>query len=154
MPRLTIFTLFALLLAIAPARAESPVAVVMLEHGAAPVATFTVEVAASSEERAQGLMNREVLEPGSGMLFDYGEPTMARMWMKNTLIPLDMLFVDADGVIRHIHAEAKPKDETPIATPVPVRWVLEIPGGRAAQLKLRAGDRMKVTTPPAKPTIP
>ncbi|SBV92055.1 conserved exported hypothetical protein [uncultured Alphaproteobacteria bacterium] len=154
MPRLTIFALFALVLASVSARAEAPTAVVMLEHGAAPVATFKVEVATSPEERAQGLMNREVLDPGAGMLFDYGEPTMARMWMKNTRIPLDMLFVDEGGIIRHIHAEAKPNDETPIATPVPVRWVLEIPGGRAAQLKLQEGDRMKVTTPPAKPTIP
>ncbi len=154
MPRLPIFALFALLLAVAPARAEPPTAVVMLEHAASPVATFTVEIATSPEERAQGLMNREALAPDTGMLFDYGEPTAARMWMKNTLIPLDMLFVDAEGVIRHIHSEAKPHDETPIAAPVPVRWVLEIPGGRAKALKLREGDRMKVTTPPAKPTIP
>lgn len=154
MPRLTIFALAALLLATIPARAEPPTAVVMLEHAAAPVATFTVEVASSPEERAQGLMNREVLDPGRGMLFDYGRPTMARMWMKNTLIPLDMLFIDEDGVIRHIHAEAKPHDETPIAAPVEVRWVLEIAGGRAAQLKLKEGDRMKMTTPPAKPTAP
>lgn len=154
MPRLTIFALAALLLGAVPARAEPPTAVVMLEHAAAPVATFTVELATSPEERAQGLMNREVLDPGHGMLFDYGQPSTVRMWMKNTLIPLDMLFIDEDGVIRHIHAEAKPHDETQIAAPVPVRWVLEIAGGRAAQLKLQEGDRMKMTKPPAKPAVP
>ncbi len=154
MRRLPILALFALLLAAVPALAEPLSAVVMLSHRAAPVATFTVEVASSPEDRAQGLMNREALEPSRGMLFDYGEATMARMWMKNTLIPLDMLFIDDEGVIQYIHADAKPRDETVIASPVPVRYVLEIPGGRAAQLKLTTGDRMKMTTPPAKPAAP
>ena len=144
MYRSSVFAVLLLLLTMASARAEFGAGVVMLEHAGRPVATFSVEVATSPDDRALGLMDREKLDTNQGMLFDYGEPTMARMWMRRTLIPLDMVFIDADGVIQDIHANAAPNDETVIAAPVAVRWVLEIPGGRAAAIGLKIGDRMKV----------
>ncbi len=146
MSRLSVFAVLLLLLTTASAHAEFGAGVVMLEHAGRPVATFGVEVATSADDRAHGLMDREKLDANKGMLFDYGEPTMARMWMRRTLIPLDMVFIDADGVIQHIHADAVPKDETVIASPVAVRWVLEIPGGRASAIGLKPGDRMKLKT--------
>lgn len=144
MRRSPVFAVLLVLLTMASARAEFGAGVVMLEHAGRPVATFSVEVASNADDRALGLMDRETLAPNKGMLFDYGEPTMARMWMRRTLIPLDMVFIDADGVVRDIHANAVPKDETVIASPVAVRWVLEIPGGRAAAIGLQPGDRMKM----------
>lgn len=146
MRRPLVFAVSLLLLTMSPARAEFGAGVVMLEHAGRPVATFAVEVASSPDDRSLGLMDREKLDANKGMVFDYGEPTMARMWMRRTLIPLDMVFVDADGVIQHIHADAVPKDETVIASPVAVRWVLEIPGGRASAIGLKPGDRMKLKT--------
>ena len=144
MRRPSVFAVLLLLLTMASARAEFSAGVVMLEHAGRPVATFTVEIAATPDDRALGLMDREKLDPNQGMLFDYGQPTMAQMWMRRTLIPLDMVFIDADGVIQAIHAGAVPKDETIIASPVEVRWVLEIPGGRASAIGLQPGDRMRV----------
>lgn len=146
MRRLSVFAVLLLLLTTGSARAEFGAGVVMLEHAGRPVATFAVEVATSSDDRALGLMDRDHLDANKGMLFDYGQPTMARMWMRRTLIPLDMVFIDADGVIQDIHANAAPKDETVIASPVAVRWVLEIPGGRASAIGLKPGDRMKLKT--------
>lgn len=104
---------------------------------------LSVEVANTPDRRAVGLMDRDALPLQGGMLFDYGRPTMARMWMRRTRIPLDMLFIDEAGVVRHLYPMAHPFDETVIAAPVPVRWVLEIAGGRAAALGLSVGDRMR-----------
>ena len=77
-------------------------------------ARFVIELADTVEERAQGLMYRESMARRSGMLFVYEHPQRAVFWMKNTLIPLDMIFVDATGTIQHIHKDAIPHDETPI----------------------------------------
>ena len=107
-----------------------------------------IEIADDQAERAQGLMNRTELAADSGMLFIFDEPREAAFWMKNTLIPLDMLFMDAKGVIRHIHASATPLDLTPVpgaapGDPSPERlMVLEIAGGEAARLGLQVGMAM------------
>ena len=112
------------------------------------VRTFQVEIADTEEERAQGLMNREELAAKTGMLFIYETPRPASFWMKNTLIPLDMVFMDAQGTIRHIHPSAVPLDLTPVpgnlpGDPDPNRlMVLEIGGGEAARLGLREGMGM------------
>lgn len=106
---------------------------------------LTVEVADTPESRAQGLMYRDALAQGTGMLFIYEHPQPVAFWMRNTRIPLDMLFIDAAGVIRHIHPGAAPFDETSIpgalpSDPDPARlMVLEIGGGEAARLGLREG---------------
>jgi uncharacterized membrane protein (UPF0127 family) len=103
---------------------------------------FTVEVATAPAQMAQGLMFRQNLAPDAGMLFDYQVPSMATMWMKNTLIPLDMLFVDAQGRIVNIHERAVPGSLATIGTAAPVRAVIELNGGTTARLGIRPGDRV------------
>jgi len=83
-------------------------------------------VADDAAERAQGLMFREAMPLSSGMLFVYGRPQRVSFWMRNTLIPLDMIFADARGVVTRVHAEAVPLDETPIDGGEGVQFVLEI----------------------------
>ena len=99
-------------------------------------ASFTVEIADDAAERAQGLMFRESLEASAGMLFVYERPQPAAFWMKNTLIPLDILFFDAAGRLVAFHENAVPHDETPLPGGNGVAMVLEIPGGRARELGL------------------
>ncbi len=103
---------------------------------------FTVELAETPAQMAQGLMFRRSLGADSGMLFDYKEPTVATMWMRNTLIPLDMLFVDEHGRIVNIHERAVPQSDDVIAAAGPVRAVIELAGGAAARLGIKPGDRV------------
>jgi uncharacterized membrane protein (UPF0127 family) len=111
-------------------------------HTASGPHRFTVELATSPAQMMQGLMFRQSLAPDAGMLFDYQAPSMASMWMKNTLIPLDMLFVDATGHIVNIHERAVPGSLDTIAAAAPVRAVIELNGGTAARLGIRPGDRV------------
>ena len=101
--------------------------------------SFAVEVADSAAERAQGLMFRETLNPASGMLFVYESPRRAVFWMKNTLIPLDMIFADATGTVTRVHANAIPQDLTAIDGGKGVAFALEINGGLAARLGIVPG---------------
>jgi uncharacterized protein len=101
---------------------------------------FTVDLAVSDEDQAQGLMFRRSLPRDAGMLFDFGKTRLAEFWMKNTLIPLDMLFIAADGHIADIHERAVPLSEATIESKVPVRAVLEVNGGTVARLGIREGD--------------
>ena len=103
---------------------------------------FTVELATTPGQMEQGLMFRKSLPPDAGMLFDYRAPSMASMWMKNTLIPLDMLFVDQQGRIINIHERAVPGSLDPIAAMAPARAVIELNGGTAAHLGIKPGDRV------------
>ncbi|MBV8492834.1 MAG: DUF192 domain-containing protein [Alphaproteobacteria bacterium] len=103
---------------------------------------FTVEVATTPGQMEQGLMFRRSLAPDAGMIFDYGGLAMAAMWMKNTLIPLDMLFVDQRGRIINIHERAVPGSLDPIAAAAPARAVIELNGGTAARLGIKPGDRV------------
>jgi uncharacterized membrane protein (UPF0127 family) len=103
---------------------------------------FTVELATTPAQMSQGLMFRQSLPPDAGMLFDYQTPSMASMWMKNTLIPLDMLFVDAGGHVVNIHERAVPGSLEALAAAAPVRAVIELNGGTAARLGIRPGDRV------------
>ena len=104
---------------------------------------FTVEIADDGKERAQGLMFRDTLASDAGMLFDYFEEQETSFWMQNTLIPLDMIFVGADGVVKNIHVNARPHDVTGIPSAGPVQFVLEIPGGRSVEIGLKPGDTME-----------
>ena len=87
-------------------------------------------------------MNRHGLAPDAGMLFPFDPPRPASFWMRNTLIPLDMIFIRPDGSIARIAANTVPMSETPVAVAEPMTAVLEIGGGRAAQLGIREGDRV------------
>ncbi len=106
-------------------------------------ARFTVEVADDPAERAVGLMNRPAMASGAGMLFVYEQPQHARFWMRNTLIPLDMIFAGPDGVVTRVHGNAVPLDETVIDGGAGVLGVLEINGGLAAALGIGAGSQMR-----------
>ena len=103
---------------------------------------FTVEVARTAEQQEHGLMERRALAPDAGMLFPFDPPRPASFWMRNTLIPLDMLFVRPDGTIARIAANTVPMSETPVAVNEPMTAVLELNGGRAAQLGIHEGDRV------------
>jgi uncharacterized membrane protein (UPF0127 family) len=104
---------------------------------------FDIELALDDEHRSHGLMFRKKLGPYEGMLFDFFQEMPVAFWMKNTLIPLDMLFIAADGTIKHIHANAVPQTTDPIPSNYPVRAVLEINGGSAALLGIKPGDKVK-----------
>lgn len=104
---------------------------------------FIVEVARTPQQLAQGLMFRLELASDEGMLFDLGEERPVSMWMKNTLIPLDMLFVAADGRIRRIRANTTPLSLETIPSAGPVRAVIELPGGTAARLGIGVGDLVR-----------
>ncbi|SFK58618.1 DUF192 domain-containing protein [Shimia haliotis] len=106
-------------------------------------ARFTVEVADTDEERARGLMHRESMPMSAGMLFIYERPERASFWMRNTLIPLDILFADHTGVVRHIHPEAVPLDETPIPGGDGIKYVLEINGGLAEAMGISVGSELR-----------
>jgi uncharacterized membrane protein (UPF0127 family) len=103
---------------------------------------FTVEVAATPEQQQRGLMFRESLAPDRGMIFPYPTPRDTGFWMKNTLIPLDMIFIRADGTIARIAENTVPLSLEVVPSLEPVTAVLEIAGGRAAQLGLKPGDRV------------
>jgi hypothetical protein len=103
---------------------------------------FAVEVAVTPAQRAQGLMFRERLPADAGMLFLYPSEQIVSMWMKNTLIPLDMLFIAEDGRIVHIAERAVPGSMATISSGQPVRAVLELNGGTAARMKIAPGDRV------------
>ena len=104
---------------------------------------FTVEVADTNESRAQGLMFVEEMPTLEGMLFVYETPRRATFWMQNTLIPLDMLFADATGLITRVHADAVPMDRTTIDGGEAVQFVLEINGGLAERLGIAEGDALQ-----------
>jgi hypothetical protein len=106
---------------------------------------FSIEVASTEQEKALGLMFRTELHDGEGMLFPYPAERGLQMWMHNTYIPLDMLFIRTDGTIARIEEHAEPLSDRVISSGSPVMAVLEIPGGAAARLGIKPGD--KVTYP-------
>ena len=139
-----LLALAVMLLAALPAAAQLvqfPTAPLTIVTASGPQ-RFTVEVATSPAQMEQGLMFRRSLAPDAGMIFDFTAPAAAAMWMKNTLIPLDMLFVDAQGRIIGIHERAVPESLDTIASPAPARAVIELNGGTAARLGIRAGDKV------------
>ena len=103
---------------------------------------FRVEMAVRPEQQTVGLMFREAVGPDEGMLFDWGAPRESSMWMKNTLVPLDMLFIAADGRIHRIAERTVPHSLAPVDSRGPVRATLELAGGTAERLDIRVGDRV------------
>jgi len=104
---------------------------------------FTVELADDEQERRTGLMYRESLAPDKGMLFDFEDEAPRSMWMKNTLISLDMAFIDASGRIISIENNTTPRSLSPVASRGPARAVLEVGGGRLAEIGAAPGDRVR-----------
>jgi uncharacterized membrane protein (UPF0127 family) len=105
---------------------------------------FQLELADTPEKRARGLMFRRSLPDGHGMLFEFGpRETEVTMWMKNTYIPLDMIFIRADGTIRHIAENTTPLSEAIVPSNGPVKGVLEVIAGTSRRLGLAPGDRVE-----------
>jgi len=104
---------------------------------------FDVELAVTPAQEEQGLMFREHLNPDAGMLFLFNDTQPRAFWMKNTLIPLDMLFIAADGRIVDIHERAIPLSENIIPSQVPARAVLELNGGTVNRLGIKVGDLVR-----------
>ncbi|MEM7521558.1 MAG: DUF192 domain-containing protein [Pseudomonadota bacterium] len=106
-------------------------------------AQFNVELADDPVEQARGLMHRTSLPLSAGMYFIYAQPRRTSFWMRNTLIPLDMLFISGDGVVQRIHHNAVPLDETPIPGGDSILTVLEINGGLAKRLGITEGAQVR-----------
>ncbi len=106
-------------------------------------AHFSVEIADDAPEQAQGLMHRKKMASSAGMLFIYDAPHRASFWMRNTLIPLDMIFLDKTGTITNIKHNAQPLDETPVDGGEGVLMILEINGGMAKALGISIGSQMR-----------
>jgi uncharacterized protein len=105
--------------------------------------SFKVELAVTPEEQARGLMFRERLGVDAGMLFIFGKEEMRSFWMRNTLIPLDMVFITSGLKVVHVHDFAKPRDETAVSSRFPAKYVLEVNGGNAAACGIKPGTRVK-----------
>ncbi|HEV7275441.1 MAG TPA: DUF192 domain-containing protein [Devosiaceae bacterium] len=135
--------LLAVLFGLAPLAACSAAEDRLVVHTDKGEFTFNVELVDTPESRAEGLMFRESLADDAGMLFDFKEVRPVSFWMRNTLIPLDMIFISPDGTVETIHVNARPLDPTGIPSQVPVQFVLEIPGGRSVEIGLKPGDRVE-----------
>ena len=125
------------LLAPGPAAADDSRLVLVTGTGRHP---FTVEVARTEAQRAKGLMFRRSMPQNAGMLFDFEVERNVSMWMKNTYIPLDMVFFRADGTVLSIARDTTPFSEEPIPSGGPARAVLELNAGTAARIGLAPGD--------------
>jgi uncharacterized membrane protein (UPF0127 family) len=120
-----------------------PTQSVQIETQGGTVHNFEVELALTPEEMAVGLMFREEMDDNKGMLFFFGRERELSFWMKNTLIPLDMIFIKADGTIHHIHENAQPHDLTSVQSQGLAISVLEINAGLSRKLGVSAGDKIK-----------
>ncbi|HUA53344.1 MAG TPA: DUF192 domain-containing protein [Candidatus Sulfotelmatobacter sp.] len=140
--------LVAALLLVAPPVMAPALAQVAFGHGELDIETasgrhhFDIELATKDEQQIQGLMFRRTLAPDAGMLFLYPSEREIQMWMKNTVIPLDMIFIRADGTVSHIAERAVPRSLEIIPSEGPVLAVLEVNGGTAARLGIKPGDRV------------
>lgn len=130
----------AVLLTLAPASAAT-LEKMTVETASGPH-EFMVEIAVSEEQREVGLMYRRSLPADRGMLFDFGRTDDAAMWMKNTYLPLDMLFLDEAGRVAHIATNAEPLSTRIIPSGGPVRYVVELLAGAADRIGVRTGDRV------------
>ncbi|WP_342149444.1 DUF192 domain-containing protein [Methylorubrum sp. SB2] len=148
--KIVLACLAALAVPLSSARAEEP-SVVVEQAPTEPLAivtkdgrrAFKVEVMRNDAQRAKGLMYRRTMAADHGMLFDFERPMPVNMWMKNTYLPLDMVFIRSDGSIARIAADTEPLSTQIIPSGEPVLSVLELNAGTAAKLGIRAGDRVE-----------
>ena len=133
---------FAILFFVAPAPAQTANLQKIDIASKGGTHSFLVEIADNDAERARGLMYRKDLPEGRGMLFDFKREQDVGFWMKNTYIPLDMIFIRADGTIRRIAANTEPLSERTVPSGGPVRYVLEVIGGTGRKLGIEPGDKV------------
>lgn len=124
------------------AQAAKALEAIVLETSSGP-RTIMVEIARTDREKALGLMYRTHLDDNKGMLFVYEYAQEITMWMKNTYIPLDMVFLRSDGSVLRIAEQTEPLSEEIIASQGPARFVLELAGGAARRMGLKPGDRLR-----------
>ncbi|WP_106795572.1 DUF192 domain-containing protein [Rhizobium sp. H4] len=133
-----------------PALAEEPMRFdkepLLIQTAAGKTLHFTVEVAVNPDQRSHGLMFRKTMADDAGMIFDFGEPRRVAMWMENTFLPLDMLFADDTGTIRHIKENATPYSRDIIDSMSPVKYVVELNAGIVGKLGIKVGDRIMSAT--------
>ena len=142
--RVPFHAVFAILALFSPAAALAaalPVETITIDTKAGPH-SFSMEVAADDESREKGLMFRKEMAPDAGMLFDFHTPQLVSFWMENTVLPLDMLFVRADGTIARIKANATPYSRENIPSGEPIQLVIELNAGRAAALGITEGAKV------------
>ena len=104
---------------------------------------FEVELVVTPEEQSRGLMFRKELSSGSGMLFVNNEDEMRSFWMRNTYIPLDIIFINSRYEVKHVHYSAKPLNETPLSSRYPVQYILEVNAGRAKKCNIVPGTKIQ-----------
>lgn len=139
-------TLLALVVCASATKAETTQPTEKLDISTASgVHTFDVEVMRTEPERARGLMFRKTMAPTHGMLFDFEAVQPIYMWMKNTLLPLDMVFIDAQGTVVNVAEDTVPMSEKVIASGQPVLGVLEVNAGTARTIQLKKGDKVSNT---------
>ena len=126
-----------------PAKAQSLATSPLTIESGGKTLTFTVELASTALEQEIGLMHRNTMAAEHGMLFDFHQEKRASFWMRNTFIPLDLVFIRASGEIEAIKDNATPHSESPIGPVQPVQAVLELVGGTAQKLGIKPGDRVR-----------
>ena len=137
-----------------PARAADTLSL-RIERADGVAVVYAVEVARSAAEREHGLMERRALAPTAGMLFDFGREQPLAMWMRNTYVPLDMLFADAAGVVVDVIADTVPLSEALLVPRAAARYVVELGAGQVALRGLATGDRLRLpATLRASPSAP
>jgi uncharacterized membrane protein (UPF0127 family) len=133
-----------------PAFAQEPMQFdkepLIIQTGAGKTLNFIVEIADTDEQRQRGLMFRKEMADNAGMIFDFGTSRRVQMWMENTVLPLDMLFVDSSGIIRNIKQNAVPYSEDIIDSMSPVKYVIELNAGAVAKLGIKQGDKVMSAT--------
>ena len=126
------------------AESKTQIVAVFLDGTERELCRFKVELAVTPEEQSRGLMFRKDLRPDSGMLFVNSGDEIRFFWMKNTYIPLDILFINSRNEVKHVHYGAKPFDETSISSQYPVQYVLEVNADRARKCTIRQGTKMSI----------
>ena len=142
MKALRVFLIILAVLPAAPLARAADLSAITIRTADGRILPFKVELALTPEQSRLGLMNRASLPADQGMLFDFHAEQPVYMWMKNTLIPLDMIFIAGDGHVAGIAERTVPLSEAIIASPGAVRGVLEVNGGVADRLHITVGDRV------------
>lgn len=136
--------LIALVIQAAPPSARADEALQRLEIVSANGQhVFQVELARTPDQRSKGLMFRRYMPKDRGMIFDFGQPEVATMWMENTYLPLDMLFIRGDGTVARIETNTEPLSRRVISAGEPVLGVLELNAGICDELGIKAGDKVR-----------